>query len=113
MSSFLILPVLKCFDNVLGHVIEALCVQQVVVTHETLVNEILPLQPPIHGLWSDTQPLGTALHGHCGEVDAVEGGCPIVSFCCHNLFTAYQNTATKLYILFQISAIFQYLFLYY
>lgn len=91
----MILPVLKCFGNVLGHVVEALRVQQVVVAHESLMDEVLPLQPPIHGLWRDAQPLCTALHGHRGEVDAVVGGCPFVSRSCHNLITAYQNTATK------------------
>lgn len=101
VSSFLILPVLKCFNYILGHVVKALRVQQVVVSYETLVDEVLPLQPPIHGLWRDAQPLGAALHGHRGKADAVVGGCPVVSCSCHNLITVYQNTATKIQLFYE------------
>ena len=81
------------------------------MAHEALVDEVLPLQPAVHGLWRDAQPLGTALHGHHDEVDAVVGGSPVVSYSSHYLFAAYQNTATKLQILFQIAVISLYLFI--
>ena len=43
VSSFLILPVLKRFGYVLSYIVEALRVQQIVVAHEALVDEVLSL----------------------------------------------------------------------
>ena len=44
------LPVLKRLDNVVCHIVKALCVQKVVMTHKTFVDKILTFQPTIHHL---------------------------------------------------------------